>query len=79
MFQAVREASGPITMEIDGVERTHFGWEEWAVTTRIDTQAYFDKAWQAILCHQSQLPSYAPLLELPRETFQDFGARYLRA
>jgi LmbE family N-acetylglucosaminyl deacetylase len=68
MVQAVREAVGPITMEIDGVERNHFGWEEWSVTTRIDTRPYFDQAWQAILCHQSQLPGYGPILELPRET-----------
>ena len=68
MVQAVREAIGPITMEVDGVERNHFGWEEWAVTTRLDTRAHFDRAWQAILCHQSQLPGYGPLLELPKET-----------
>ena len=68
MVQAVAEAIGLITMEVDGVERIHFGWEEWSVTTRIDTRSYFDLAWQAILCHQSQLPGYGPPLELPRET-----------
>jgi LmbE family N-acetylglucosaminyl deacetylase len=67
MVEAVREAIGPISMEIDGVERNHFGWEEWAVTTRIDTSAYFDQAWAAILCHQSQLPGYGSMLDLPRQ------------
>lgn len=68
MVDIVRQVIGPISMEIDGVERNHFGWEEWAVTTRIDTEAYFDQAWHAIQCHQSQLPGYGPMLELPRET-----------
>ena len=72
MVQAVVEAIGPITMEVDGVERNHFGWEEWSVTTRIDTRHYFDLAWPAILCHQSQLSGYGPLLELPRETLLRF-------
>ena len=55
-------------MNVDGVERNHFGWEDWAVTTRIDTQSCFETVWQAVLCHQTQLPGYGPLLELPRET-----------
>ncbi len=66
--EGVRASIGPISMEIDGVERNHVGWEEWAVTTRIDTRDYFDRAWQAILCHESQLPGYGPLVELPRQT-----------
>ena len=55
-------------MDVDGVERSHVGWEEWAVTTRIDVAAHFDRAWAAILCHRSQLAGFGPLLELPRET-----------
>ena len=69
---AVREAIGPISMEVDGAERNHVGWEEWAVTTRIDTAAYFDQVWRAILCHQSQLPGYGPMIDLPRETLLKF-------
>lgn len=68
--EAVREAIGPISMEVDGVERTHVGWEEWAVTTRIATAAYVETVWQAVLCHQSQLPGYGPLLALPPEARQ---------
>lgn len=66
--QMTREAIGDITMEIDGVIRTHVGWEEWTLTTRIDSAAYFDKVWQAVLCHESQLSGYGPMTELPRET-----------
>jgi N-acetyl-1-D-myo-inositol-2-amino-2-deoxy-alpha-D-glucopyranoside deacetylase len=63
---------GAITMDIDGVVRNHVGWEEWAVTTRIDTSAYLDTVLRAIQCHQSQLPGYAAVLELPRETLLIF-------
>jgi len=68
MVDAFRAAFGGISMEVDGAERGQFGWEEWAVTTRIDAQAYFERVWQAILCHRSQLPGYGPLVELPNET-----------
>lgn len=72
MVAAVREAIGTISMQIDGVERQHVGWEEWAVTTRIATADYFDQVWQAVLCHQSQLPGYGPMIDLPRETLLKF-------
>jgi len=64
---SVQELIGPLSINVDGVERNHVGWEEWAVTTRIDIRSYFDKVWQAIHCHQSQLPGYGTLLELPQE------------
>lgn len=72
--ESVRELIGPISIDVDSVKRNHVGWEEWAVTTRIDARPYLEKVRQAILCHQSQLPSYGPLVELPRETlFRLFG------
>lgn len=66
--KVVQETLGGLSMPVDGVDRNHVGWEEWAITTRIDARPYFDQAWQAILCHQTQLPGYGPLVELPRET-----------
>lgn len=70
--EAVAAAIGPISMEVDGVERNHVGWEEWAVTTRIDARLYFDQVWQAVLCHQSQLPGYGPMVDLPAHTLRRF-------
>jgi LmbE family N-acetylglucosaminyl deacetylase len=70
--EGFRELAGGISMEIDGVERGHVGWQDWAITTRIDVQKYFDTAWKAILCHQSQLPGYGPLVNAPRETLLRF-------
>ena len=72
MVAAVKETLGELNITVDGVTRNHFGWEDWAVTTRIDTREYFDQTWQAILCHQSQLPGYGPLVELPRQTLLRF-------
>jgi hypothetical protein len=34
------------------------------ITTRIDMAEYCRAAWQAIRCHQSQLPSLGPLAEM---------------
>ena len=68
LVESAKRAIGGISMEVDGVERNHVGWEEWSITTRIDASAHFESVWQAILCHQSQLPGYGPLLDLPRET-----------
>ncbi len=65
---------GPITMDVDGLVRSHPGWEEWAVTTRITIAPYFDTIWQAVLCHQTQLTGYGPLTELPREILMRFWA-----
>ncbi len=65
--ESIRKLIGPISIVVDGVERNHVGWEEWVVTTRIDARPYFERVWQAVLCHQSQLPGYGSLVELPRE------------
>ncbi len=63
---------GELSMDVDGVKRNHVGWEEWAITTRIDVREYFDVSWKAVLCHQSQLPGYGPIIDLPRETLLKF-------
>ena len=67
MVDALQKMIGGLNMEVDGVTRNHFGWEEWAITTRINTEKYFDTLWSAILCHQSQLAGFEGFLELPAE------------
>jgi len=49
---------GELSMLVDGVERCPVVWEDWAVTTRVDTSAFRDVVWQAVNCHQTQIPSY---------------------
>ncbi len=81
VVEELKQAIGGISMEIDGVERSHFGWDDWAISARIDARDYFDTIWKAVLCHQSQLPGYGPLIHLPRETLINFigEGNFLRA
>jgi len=67
MVDALKEMIGGLSMDVDGVTRSHIGWEEWAITTRINTEEYFDSLWRAILCHKSQLSGFSGLLDLPVE------------
>jgi LmbE family N-acetylglucosaminyl deacetylase len=62
---AYEAAFGPLVMPVDGVERRLAAWPDWAVTTRIDTSAYWEQVWRAIECHCSQLPGYQKLKALP--------------
>ena len=72
LVETLRDVLGGIGMMVDGVERGHFGWEDWAITTRIDATARFDTVWNAILCHRSQLPGYGAMTDLPRGTLMKF-------
>jgi LmbE family N-acetylglucosaminyl deacetylase len=67
MVDTLQEMIGGLSMEVDGVTRSHFGWEEWAITTRINTEEFFDTLWSAILCHQSQLAGLTGLFDIPAE------------
>ena len=64
---AYQQAMGELVMNVDRAERRAGGWEDWAVTTKIETEAYWRVAWQAVACHRSQLPSYSKLEALPEE------------
>lgn len=57
-------AFGELVMHVDGQERRPPGWAPWAITTRVDTEAYWQQVWQAIACHQSQLVGYEALKQL---------------
>lgn len=58
---------GEITFDVDGQTRREMAWPEWMVTTRIEMSAHCVTALRAIRCHESQLPSIAPLADLPEE------------
>lgn len=60
-------AFGELVMHVDGEERRATGWQPWAITTHVDTEAYWQQVWEAISCHQTQLPGYQSLMELPAE------------
>jgi LmbE family N-acetylglucosaminyl deacetylase len=58
---------GELVMTIDGQERRAHPWANWIVTTRLDTHAYWQKVWQAILCHQTQLPHASRLQSITEQ------------
>jgi LmbE family N-acetylglucosaminyl deacetylase len=64
---AYRAAFGELVMRIDGQERRPVVWPDWAITTQVDTSSYWERVWAAISCHQSQLPGYQVLKNLPLE------------
>jgi LmbE family N-acetylglucosaminyl deacetylase len=58
---------GELIMHIDGMERRGVAFPNWGITTLIDSSAYWRQVWEAIACHQTQLPNYQALLDLPDE------------
>lgn len=62
---AYEAAFGDLVMTIDGVERRTVSWEDWAISARIDTSAYWEQVWRAVACHRTQLPGYHALQNLP--------------
>jgi LmbE family N-acetylglucosaminyl deacetylase len=73
--QAYEQAFGELRMRIDGVDRDAVTWPHWTVSTWIDTSAYWQRVWDAIRCHRSQLPGYQKLIALPDEYHQALWGR----
>jgi len=75
------KAFGELVMDIDGEKRSSIPWPAWSITTRIDTSDHWQRAWEAISHHQSQLPGYQKLISLSEETHKEmWGAHdYYRA
>lgn len=70
-LRAYQAAFGDLVMSVDSVERRAVGWADWAITTRIDTSPYWQQVWRAVSCHQTQLPGYQALRDLPDEHHQN--------
>ena len=66
-WDAYQAAVSRMVSRVDGVDRQANVWPEWAITTRIDTRAYWPVVWRAVQCHASQVGNYGKLGELPRE------------
>jgi LmbE family N-acetylglucosaminyl deacetylase len=77
VVEAANEAFGGISMEVDGERRSHVGWQEWQITTRLDNRAHLEKVRAAIRCHKSQLPGFGLIAEWSAEQLKDmFGFGY---
>jgi LmbE family N-acetylglucosaminyl deacetylase len=59
-----------LVMNVDGQIRRPFAWEDWAITTRIEGGDYWQKGWEAVQKHASQVGAYEALLDLPQDFSQ---------
>jgi len=66
-WQAYQTAFRKLTSIVDGLERQAAPWPDWAVTTAIDTSAYWTIVWKAVCCHQTQLSIYERLEKLTED------------
>jgi LmbE family N-acetylglucosaminyl deacetylase len=66
-WEAYQTAFRKLTSMVDGVERQAAPWPDWAVTTEIDTSAYWPVVWTAVCCHQTQLSIYERLENLTED------------
>jgi len=64
-----------LTSMVDGVEREAVPWQDWSITTIVDTSAHWERVWKAVECHQSQMASYAGLADLSPETHKTLWGR----
>ncbi len=67
LLELYQSVFGELVMEIEGVERRAVPWAEWAITTTVDTRDYASHVWEAVRCHQSQLPAYQDVSDLEAE------------
>jgi LmbE family N-acetylglucosaminyl deacetylase len=66
-WQAYQAALRKLTSMVDGIERQATPWPDWAVTTGIDTSAYWPVVWKAVCCHQTQMSIYERLESLTED------------
>ena len=66
-WTAYQAAFRKLTSTVDGVERQATPWPDWALTTGIDTSAFWPVVWKAVCCHQTQISIYERLQDLSEE------------
>ncbi|MBZ5678013.1 MAG: PIG-L family deacetylase [Acidobacteriia bacterium] len=63
-WEAYQAAFRKLTSMVDGTARQANPWPDWAVTTEIETSAYWPVVWKAVCCHQTQMSMYEQLEQL---------------
>lgn len=64
-FERYTPIFGDLIMNIDGQERCSCPWQKWAITTRLDTQDYWQDVWDAVRCHKTQIANSALQRNIP--------------
>ncbi|HUF76618.1 MAG TPA: PIG-L family deacetylase [Longimicrobiales bacterium] len=57
----------PLRSTVDGEVRAPFDWPVWSVTTAVAAHDHWEKVWEAVRCHRTQMAQYGPLSELGPE------------
>ncbi len=63
-WTAYQAAFRQLVSTVDGHERQAVPWPSWAITTEIDTRAFWPIVWRAVSCHESQITAYERLRDL---------------
>ena len=66
-WRAYEAALRRLVFRVDGEERQAVPWREWAITTRLDTSAVWEKVWRAVSEHRTQMAIYRKFGELAAE------------
>ena len=74
-WAAFEAAFRKLVSMVDGRERQATPWPEWAITTVIDTRAFWATVWRAISCHGSQVSAYERLRDLTPEHHEALWGR----
>ena len=64
-WAAYQAALKRLVVTVDGEERHVAPWPDWAITTVIDTRAWWETVRRAVACHVSQVGGYERLQHLP--------------
>jgi len=77
-YQSVFKA---LQMRVDGGIRAAVAWPDWSVTTSIPAHDHWERVWEAVRCHRSQIAQYGVLSHLgPDDHRQLWGTQeYYRA
>ncbi len=60
-------AFGEMEMHVDGQMRRGHGAPDRKISTSIDATDYWERVWDAVQCHRSQLPNHEAMTRLPTE------------
>jgi LmbE family N-acetylglucosaminyl deacetylase len=74
-WAAYEAAVKKLVSTVDGVERQAVPWPDWAITTQIETGAFWPTVWRAVSCHQSQIAAYERLRDLAPDDHEGLWGR----
>jgi len=66
-WEAYQQPFKRLVSQVDGAEPQAAPWPDWAITTVIDTAAFWPVVWRAINCHKTQMAIYSKLEHLSEE------------